>query len=260
MNTDRKSDIVVVLDRPQDAVNIGAVVRAVKNMGYSQLRLVNPRPFSPQDLARVAHHAEDVIAAIQIYATLDEALADVVYIVGTSAIAHAARPLRRDIEPLSRELLQRTLRGPVALLFGTEDDGLDTMALDRCHAIAALPTNPEYPALNLAQSVLLFLYELSRQATPASISEPVADKTQVVAQAQLEQLFTLGERGLAAIGFFKYSPQAVMRTLRQLAYRAELQPQETALLMAIARQMVHVAERQTHSSERDVEQKKRPAS
>ena len=66
MNTDRNSDIVVVLDRPQDAVNIGAVVRAVKNMGFSQLRLVNPRPFNPRDLARVAHHAEDVIAAIGI--------------------------------------------------------------------------------------------------------------------------------------------------------------------------------------------------
>ena len=68
---------MVVLDRPQDAVNIGAVVRAIKNMGFSQLRLVNPRPYEPQDLARVAHHAEDIIAAIRIYATLDEALADV---------------------------------------------------------------------------------------------------------------------------------------------------------------------------------------
>ena len=58
----------------------------------------------------------------------------------------------------------------------------------------------------------------------------------------LEQLFTLGEEALAGIGFFKYNPQAVMRTLRQLAYRVELQPQEAALLMAIARQAVFAAE------------------
>ena len=123
----------------------------IKNMGFSQLRLVHPRPFDRSELARVAHHAEDVIAAIGVYATLDEALADAVYVVGTSAIVPSGRILRRDIEPLSRELLQKAQGGPVALLFGTEDDGLDTVALDRCHSIAALPASPTYPALNLAQ-------------------------------------------------------------------------------------------------------------
>lgn len=259
MNTDRNTDIVVVLDRPQDAVNIGAVVRAIKNMGFSQLRLVNPRPYDPQELARVAHHAEDVIAAIGIYATLDEALADVKYVVGTSAIAHAARPLRRDIEPLARELMQKAQMGLVALLFGTEDDGLDNTALDRCHTIAALPTNPAYPALNLAQSVLLFLYELTRQAASA-VEEPVESRAPVAAQAQLEQLFALGEQALAAIGFFKYRPEAVMRTLRQLAYRAELQPQETALLMAVARQTLYMAERQAGRAESGNASKEKPVS
>lgn len=270
MNTDRNRGIVVVLDRPQDAVNIGTVVRAIKNMGFSQLRLVNPRPFSPQELARIAHHAEDVIAAIRTYATLDEALADVVYVVGTSAIAHAGRPLRRDIEPLSRELMQKVLSGPVALLFGTEDDGLDNAALDRCHAIAALPTNPAYPALNLAQSVLLFLYEISRQRVPAALQESTGSQTPTsptttspttpVTQAQLEQLFTLGEQALAAISFFKYSPQVVMRTLRQVAYRAELQPQEAALLMAVTRQVLYVAERQAGRSGPDTVETNGPAS
>jgi tRNA/rRNA methyltransferase len=254
MNTDSSSDILVVLDRPQDAVNIGTVVRAVKNMGFKQLRLVNPRPFDPQDLVRVAHHAEDVIAAICVYATLDEALADAVYVVGTSAITHTVRPVRRDIEPLSRELVQKAHSGPVALLFGTEDDGLDNAALDRCHVVAALPTNPAYPALNLAQSVLLFLYELSRQASAARQKSaldlvPAASVTPPVAQAQLEQMYSLWEQALAAMGFFKYNPEAVMRTLRQLAYRAQLQPQEAALLMAIARQMRYVAEHRAGSVE-----------
>ena len=259
MNTDRNTGIVVVLDRPQDAVNIGAVVRAIKNMAFSQLRLVNPRPY-PAGAGTLAHHAEDVIAAIGIYPTLDEALADAQYVIGTSAIAHAARPLRRDIEPLARELIQRAQTGLVAVLFGTEDDGLDNTALDRCHTIAALPTNPAYPALNLAQSVLLFLYELTRQTASAAVPEPVELRAPVAAQAQLEQLFTLGEQALSEIGFFKYRPQAVMRTLRQLAYRAELQPQETALLMAIARQTLYMAERQAGSAESDVANKKRPVS
>jgi TrmH family RNA methyltransferase len=249
MNTDKNDGIVVVLDRPQDAVNIGAVVRAVKNMGFSQLRLVNPRPFDHVELARVAHHAEDIIAAIRVYATLDEAIADTVHVVGTSAVMHSGRPLRRDIEPLSRELVRKSQAGLVAVLFGTEDDGLDKAALDRCHNIAILPTNPAYPALNLAQSVLLCLYELSKQfgttgePRPASLlSAPEssrASRVQNVPQAMLEQLFFLIEEALASIGFFKYNPQAVMRTLRQLVFRAELQPQEAALLMAIARQALY---------------------
>lgn len=260
MNTDRNTGIVVVLDRPQDAVNIGAVVRAIKNMGFSQLRLVNPRSYDPQDLARIAHHADDVIAAIGTYTTLDEALADVKYVVGTSAIAHAARPLRRDIEPLARELMQKTQTGLVAVLFGTEDDGLDNTALDRCHTIAALPTNPAYPALNLAQSVLLFLYELARQTASAAVEGPVELRAPMAAQAQLEQLFALSEQALAAISFFKYRPQAVMRTLRQLTYRAELQPQEAALLMAIARQALYMAERQAGSAESNNAPKEKPVS
>lgn len=259
MNTDNaglSSRFVVVLDRPQDAVNIGAVVRAVKNMGFSQVRLVNPRPFAPFELARVAHHAEDVIAALRSYATLDAALADAVYVVGTAAVTHAGRPLRRDMETLSRELVRRGQAGTVAILFGTEDDGLDSAALDRCHCILTLPTNPHYPALNLAQSVLLVLYELAKCAgttsAPASVEAASAcapalptspSAAQLVPQAQLAQLFTLSEEALEAIGFFKYNPQAVMRTLRQLAYRAELRPQEAALLMAIARQALYAARR-----------------
>jgi TrmH family RNA methyltransferase len=247
VNTDRKSNIIVVLDRPQDAVNIGAVVRAIKNMGFTQLRLVNPRPFTEADLGRIAHHAEDVIATIRVDASLDDALADAVYVVGTSAIAHSKLPLRRDVEQLSRELMHRAEGETVALLFGTEDDGLANVALDHCHTIAALPTNPAYPALNLAQSVLLFLYELSRQAAttvpgPIAYSLPPPPSSPGVPHAQLEQLFALAEEALGAIGFFKYKPQAVMRTLRQVAYRSELQPQEAALLMAIARQAIYTAE------------------
>lgn len=246
MNTDIKDNIVVVLDRPQDAVNIGAAVRALKNMGFYSLRLINPRPFSDEAIARVAHHADDVIAAIRTFPSLDAALADTIYVVGTSAIAQGGRPLRNDIEPLSRELIHRAQAGPVALLFGTEDDGLDGAALARCHCLATLPVNPTYPALNLAQSVLLFLYEISRQARtdgPVAAPLPALRAATATPQAQLEQMFALGEQALSTIGFFKYNPEAVMRTLRTLAYRIELQPQEAALIMAIARQAIYTATR-----------------
>lgn len=243
MYTDKqRPGFVIVLDRPQDAVNIGTVVRALKNMGFMRLRLVQPRAYDEADLQRVAHHAEDVIEQIQVYATLEEALADTIYVVGTSAIAHRGHALRKDVEALSKELVQRSATGLVALLFGTEDDGLGLEALDRCHCIVTLPTNPEYPALNLAQSVLLLLYELSRQTrqeaaaigSTASLEPPLEQRT-------LEQLFARVEEALTDIAFFKYDPPAVMRTLRGIVYRAELRSDEVALLLAIARRISYAA-------------------
>jgi TrmH family RNA methyltransferase len=130
----------------------------------------------------------------------------------------------------------------VALLFGAEADGLDRVALDRCHLIAMIPANPEYPALNLAQAVLLLLYELRMAVVGAASS--VQPEPQRATQAQLERLFQSSEAALASIGFFRYNPAAVMRTLRQLAYRAALQPEETALLLAMARRIEHAAARQ----------------
>lgn len=235
-----QTGFVVVLDRPQNVINIGTVVRAIKNMGFTQLRLVQPRPYTEGELARVAHHAEDVISQIRIFATLDAALADTVYVVGTSAVAHSGRTLCRDIEMLAEELTARVESGLVALLFGTEDDGLNNEALDRCHCIATLPTNPDYPALNLAQSVLLFLYELTRKRRGV-VEKASAVEPPPVPQALLEQLFLRSEEALAAIDFFKYDPPAVMRTLRRIAYRAELSTDEVALLLAIARQVTYAA-------------------
>jgi TrmH family RNA methyltransferase len=243
MNTD--INVLVVLDRPQDVVNIGASVRAIKNMGFSRLRLVEPREYAAADLLRIAHHAEDVIEGIEVFASLDAALADAVYVVGTSAIAYGDRPLRRDVDVLGRELSSRAQTGVVALLFGTEADGLDRHALDRCHCIATLPTNPAYPALNLSQSVLLFLYEIARSRERTSPPDhsvwPENTAPQPSMQRDLEQLFRLEEEALSAIGFFRYNPEAAMRTLRQIAYRAELQPQELSLLLAIARQVIYTA-------------------
>jgi tRNA/rRNA methyltransferase len=238
--------ITIVLDRPQDPVNIGAVVRAMRNMGAADLRLVQPALFARDELLRIAHRCESLVDHIATFTTLDAALADTHYVVGTAAIAHSGRPPVGDIRGLALDLVQRTGQGRVALLFGTEADGLDRAALDRCHLIATLPTDPDYPALNLAQSVLLLLYELrmAALATPATPATPAAaDQPAPTPQADLERLFMLSEEALSGIGFFRYNPAPVMRTLRQIVYRASLSPEETALLMAIARRIQQMSGR-----------------
>ena len=230
--------VIIVLDQPQNPANIGAVVRAMRNFGFTTLRLVNPAPFARTDLLRYAHRCDDLIAAMTIHPSLDEALADAVFVVGTAAQAHPDRPHTRDIRALAHSIHARAADGPVALLFGTEGDGLDRAALDRCHLVASLPTEADYPALNLAQSVLLFLYELRQNAPITGTPTPPAanDATDPAAtQADLERLFAATQALLADAGYIRYSPEALMRTVRQLAYRARLSQRETGILLSMLR-------------------------
>ena len=231
-------NIIIVLDRPQNPANIGAVVRAMKNMAVGTLRLVNPAPFERAELLRYAHRCNDVVDALTVHATLREALADVQFVVGTAALAHADLPQTMDVRTLAADLVNRAAAGGmVALLFGTEADGLDRGALDRCHLLASLPVNPDYPALNLAQSALIFLYELHMaRGQPESPSAPPPGPQQAT-QAELDRLFALTEEVLGAADFFRYNPAMVMRTLRQLTFRAAPSPEDSALLMAILRKL-----------------------
>lgn len=231
---------VVVLHRPRDVRNIGAVVRAMKNMGFARLRLVQPAPFEPADIGGIAHRSDDILAALSIHESLDEALADTIYVAGTSARPHPSRPLRPDIRAFAAELRGRAAGGTVALLFGPEDNGLDNSALDRCHALISLPADPAYPSLNLAQAALLLLYEL-RQAGAAPPSPPVRPGATA---AELEVAFAAIEAALAAVGFVKSgSPQATMRSLRALLLRATPDSREAALVAALAREVVHALRR-----------------
>lgn len=242
---DVTEQFIVVLHRPRDVVNIGGTVRALKNMGFRHLRLVDPVPFAPADVCGIAHRSEDVLATMRSYASLDQALADVGYVVGTTEHIHGQHAVRQDIRAVAPELLQRAAVAPVALLFGTEDNGLDLAALDRCQTLLRLPTDPAYPSLNLAQAVLLLLYEL-RMAAHQPVSLAVASRTlrQSAPVARLEVLFAAWEEALQAIEFFKTPQRAsVLRRLRALCYRAGPDEREAALLTAIAREVVRFLQR-----------------
>lgn len=230
--------ITVVLFQPRDVRNIGAVVRAMKNMGVGQLRLVDPAPFDPADLRGIAHRSDDLLARMEQFPTLDTALADLQYVVGTSEHSHAERPMRHDIRTLAAELCAQAATNRVALLFGPEDNGLSHAELDRCHTIVRLPTDPAYPSMNLAQAALLLLYEL-RMAAEA----PLPDRMPELATgAELTATLEAIETAVAAVRFVKAGSGArTLRTLRTLLYRARPDKREAALLAALARAVADAA-------------------
>ena len=232
-------NILVVLHQPQDVVNIGGAVRAMLNMGLTQLRLVDPTPFTPDDVERIAHHSNDLLATSRMFATLEASLADTVYVIGTTARLRGTHAVHSDVRTLAAEVLAIAQQGPVALLFGPERTGLSNAALDRCHAVVRLPTSPQYPSLNLAQAVLLLGYELhmAQAGPPLPAADPVATTE------GLERLVAASEQALAAIGFFRNNAVHTMRSLRQIAGRVRLSPREAALLTAVARQVVIALDR-----------------
>jgi TrmH family RNA methyltransferase len=232
MNTPNRLDnIVVVLCRPQKLVNIAGTIRAMKNMGLLRLRLVRPAEFDPGDIEGIAHRSGDVLAAMTLHASLDDALADAVYVAGTTARTRELAPRYLTPRAAAPELLGRAEQGQVALLFGSEDNGLTAEELDRCHGVLRIPTNPSYRSLNLAQAVLIVAYELWQ----ASEQPLTMQATQPADAAQLEGLFDAAERALSSIGFFKSGSSTVtMRSLRGLIHRAEPDTHEAALLKAMA--------------------------
>ena len=140
-------NVVVVLHEPQNVVNIAGAVRAMKNMGLGRLRLVRPAEFDTWRIEGIAHRSEDVVEEAEAYASLGEALADCVYVMGTSARARTAQRNYFRPRDAGERVVARAGDGIVAILFGREDRGLDNEALDSCHAVTIIPTDPHYSRL-----------------------------------------------------------------------------------------------------------------
>jgi TrmH family RNA methyltransferase len=240
----RLDRVCVVLHEPQDAVNIAAVVRAMKNMGVAALRLVRPVDYDPTRIEGVAHDTRDIVARIRHFDSLDEALADCVHVAAYTARRRAAKWHVTEPRAAAATALERAREGTVAILFGREDAGLTNAALDRAHAVVTIPTT-EHASLNLAQAVLIALYELHRAAPDASrtVAPPRKDAPPAAA-AQFERLFADAERALAALDFFRTrNPELILRTVRSLAYRAAPDAREIELVRAMAIEVLRTIER-----------------
>src|SRR3954471_4723657 len=167
MNESRLSQVAVVLYEPQDPVNIAATVRAMKNMGFDSLRLVRPCPYDPVRLEGIAHDTWDIIDRIQHFDDFDSAVADCIRLVGFTARRRAAKWRILNPKEAAEDILGHAEEGHTALVFGREDRGLPNEVLDRIHAAVTIPTT-DHASLNLAQAVLLALYELHLAAGAAT--------------------------------------------------------------------------------------------
>lgn len=230
-------NLTVVLVRPQEEGNVGAVARAMANMGLSSLVLVEPA-VELGDVAKArAVKARTLLDSAVRHPTLAAALAGAQCVVGTTA----SRGRHLDEEPLApRELwawLVRSGAERVALVFGPETSGLNQEELACCNVLVRIGTDDALPTLNLSQAVLILAYELFLGRSGAQSATVVqAENESPATTAQVEGLFGQVVPLLIRIGFARHPGfEAVVRDLRRLAAKSRLSPREVSILRGICR-------------------------
>ncbi len=229
-------NISFVLSHTTHPGNIGAAARALKVMGLSKMRLVNPKDFPSQEATRRSSNAHEVLEAAQVYSNIKEAIADQALIIGTSARNRSFPwPL---IEPreLAQKLAKEHSAKPVAFLFGTESSGLTNEELQLCHYHVWIPTNPDYSSLNLASAIQLIAYELRLAALESGLeldsSSHVIEPGDEFAESELvEQMLEHWFQVMEHTKFYDpQSPKLAELRFRRILNKAQLTRSEVQLL------------------------------
>lgn len=236
-----KDKVSIVLVEPQSPGNVGMVCRAMKNMGLRELRIVKGCPIDHPEALKFAVSAKDLLETARIFPSLEEALADTELSVATTR-RHGK--YRQEIYAPGEivEKIEANLAGNrAAFVFGREDNGLTTDELSLCRWHATIPTSDEYGSLNLAQAVMVFCYELF---TGMAMVPAETEARPLAGTADLEELYGQMEQTLLRIGFLNpQNPAHLMRTLRRIFSRAELDKRETAILRGMMTQIDWATER-----------------
>lgn len=240
----RLDDIVVVLSRPAESGNVGAVCRAMKNMGLARLRIVAPEIEGGELDAEVARtravHAADVYDRAERFGDLRSATADCSLIVGTTR----RRGRKRKGFSLAPDELALSLRdrpGTAAIVFGNERTGLDQDELALCNLASHVPVSDAFPSLNLSHAVQIYAYELflalgrPREWEGGSGWVPVG-------AAGLDRLTATIADSLESVGFYKQAGRSDQeRLFRDVFARAGITLDESRYLEAIFRKLARLA-------------------
>ena len=187
--------VSIVLVAPARAENVGAAARAMKTMGFRDLRIVDSDAHLQPAARWVAHGSGDILDNINTYPTLEQALHDVDFTVATTARSRArfhyyATP--QQLLPLMAE--KAAWMNHAALVFGREDSGLTNEELALADVLTGVPMVADYPSLNLGQSVMVYCYQLSAlvQQTPAVSASVDENQLQALRLRALDLLTRLG--------------------------------------------------------------------
>jgi tRNA/rRNA methyltransferase len=249
MNTAQAQLLRWVLVETSHPGNVGSAARALKTMGFGDLRLIKPKipgvANTPEAIA-LASGAVDILETSEESAALESAVKDCSLVLGLTSRDREFGPPAlnwQDMRPLIKAAVMGKQR--VALLFGPERTGLDNHHLSLCTHRVWLDANPLYPSLNLAQAIMVCAFTL--RETLGKESEPIPlDSDQKASElvnyadpAAVAAMLEHWREGLEAIAYLDPdNPKKLMPRLQALFARTRLHKEEIDLLRGIAKQML----------------------
>ncbi len=233
MNLD---NIRIVLVNTSHPGNIGGAARAMKNMGLSRLYLVAPRDFPNEQATWRAASALDVLDDAVVTSSLEEAIGDCQFVVGTSARERRIPWPLLDSRQCAARMAEVSAREQVAVLFGREDRGLTNEELQVCNLHLNIPTSAAYSSLNLAMAVQIVCYELGMLVADPELPEGEDDQWDApfATRENMERFYAHLEQTLTDIEFLDpAAPRQLMSRLRRLYGRVRLDEMELNILRGI---------------------------
>lgn len=223
-----RSDIHIVLIEAADSLNIGAVARAMTNLGFDNLHLVNPVAYDPRRAKVTACWGAPLLDKAVLHSRIEDVLGQMQEVVGFSIRAGKNRCGFLSLPDWASTILAGS-SARTALLFGPEDNGLRQEHIEHCRYLIRIPTSQEYPTMNLAQSVVVALYELSRLDPPQTV-----DQRQAPDWNQFYQLDRLLDSVGELSGFYgKGTAPQVPGVMKNLFRRMKPDEREVRLMLGL---------------------------
>lgn len=225
--------IRIVLCRPSHPGNIGAAARAMKAMGLSDLRLVQPERFPAPEAQWMATNAVDVLEAAQVHATLRDAIADCVAAFALSARSREWSPQVLEVRGAAARAVE--MNAPVAFVFGNETAGLTNDEVFACQHLVHIPANPEFSSLNLAQAVQVVAYEVRMCV---DVAMPFARVEKRATVEDLEGLYAHLEKAATVSGFMAPNSRLRERWRRLFSRVPALEREEVNILRGLLKALM----------------------
>lgn len=238
-------NVAIVLVEPIDDLNIGMVARAMRNLGVDALRIVATRPIDARRVNITAREGISVFERAQIYPTLSDAIADCEDVVGFSARDGSNELVQTLLNPWAVSQREERRLIHTAVLFGPEDTGLRTEHMIYCRQLVRIPAAVEYSSFNLAQAVLLALYELSfpeRAHANVSLSATAGHKRATMREYEALDA-QLHEAMLLSRFIRKGTPKPIPGLVKMIFRRLELERREMAILLGLFGKVVRSMKR-----------------
>lgn len=189
-------ELIFILMAPARPENVGAAARALKTMGFAQLRIVASDVHTRDEAHWVAHGAQELLTSAQRFEDLPDALADLDLVVATTARQRGEHYRYLTPDEVCQQIRSKSSLRRIGILFGCEESGLSNAQLAQADLVSYLPLRVGYPSLNLGQAIMLYAYELSTLFDGETVPEQVAQPE----QAQVHALQSQSEQILDAIG------------------------------------------------------------